>query len=141
MQVGRYSGVPVDQLPGSYLRWLISQDFPKVIMDAAKKKLDESDHSDTFIQVSRHAIDMFSKRFISIWVDSEADKGDDAVGMGTFIAEMAQEAWVLGIDISKHRHQDDGVVKEFRGLKWIYNVNPAYPDYRDVITVMSGEEQ
>ena len=140
MQVGRYSGVAVDKLPNSYLRWLIAQDFSKLIVDAAKQKLDESEHSDLFINVSRHTVDMFSKRFLGLWVNSEADKGEDAVGLGTFIATLAQQAWEHGEDISKHRHQDDGTVKLYKDIKWVFNVGLNYPDYKDVITVMPGTD-
>ena len=136
MQVGRYNGKPVDTLPHSYLRWMIGQNFPKVIVEAAKKKLESSDYSDLHLNVSRHALDMFSKRFLHLWSASEGHKGEDAVGLATFVATMAQEAFVIGMDVSKHRHQDDGVVKLLNGLRWVFNVNPSYPDYKDVITVM-----
>ena len=140
MEVGRYAGKPIDQLPNSYLRWIIGQDFPKEILDAAKAKLDQSDYNDLYLSVSRHAIDMFSKRFLFKWLHSENDKGDAGDGLATFIAKSAQDAWERGIDVSKHRHQDDGVVKELDGIKWVFAVNTNFPDYRDLVTVMVGEE-
>lgn len=138
--LGRYAGTPIDKLPNSYLRWMVSQDFPKAWLECARKKLEASDYNDIYLHVSRHAIDMFSKRFLSIWVSAEADKGEDAKGIATFIATLAQRAWEEGEDISKHRHQDDGIVKRYGGIKWVFNVNPNYPDYKDVITVMPGLE-
>lgn len=139
MEVGRYAGNPIDQLPNSYLRWIIGQDFPKPILDAAKTKLSQSDYNDLYLHVSRHAIDMFSKRFLFKWLQSENDKGDAGDGLATFITKRAQEAWERGEDVSKHRHQDDGVVKALGGIQWVFGVNPNFPDYRDVITVMEGE--
>lgn len=141
MNVGRYVGVPVDQLPNSYLRWVIGQSFPKEILDAAKKKLEQSDYGDLYLNVSRHAIDMFSKRFLGRWLQSEGSKDEDADGLATFIAKHAQEAWENGTDVSKHRHQDDGTMKELNGIKWVFNVSPSYPDYRDLITVMPSDDQ
>ena len=136
MKVGRYAGIPVDKLPNSYLRWLITQEgFPKNILEAAKHKLEESDYNDIYLNVSRHAIDMFSKRFWRLWADSEDSFPPDE-GLATFIAKFAQEAWDKGEDISKHRHQDDGIVKDWQGIKWVFRVNQNFPDYRDVITVM-----
>jgi len=139
--VGKYAGVPMDKLPLSYLRWLITQDFPKSWVEFAIKKLEASDYSDIYLNVSRHAIDMFSKRFIALWAKEEGHKGDEAIGIATFIATLAQRAWEHGEDVSKHRHQDDGIVKEYEGIKWVFNVNPNFPDYKDVITVMVGGEQ
>ena len=140
MKVGRYAGVPVDKLPNSYLRWLITQNFSKDILEVAKRKLEDSDYNDLFLSVSRHAIDMFSKRFLSVWVESESSKGEKMDGLATFIAKRAQEAWDKGTDISKHRYQKDGVVKEYNNVKWVFGVNPNYPDYRDVITVMPSDD-
>lgn len=138
MEVGKYAGSYVDTLPNSYLRWLITQDFPKEILEAADKKLKTSDYNDLYLNVTRHAIDMFSKRFLMRWIKSEGHKGDNGCGLATFIATIAQEAWEKGTDVSKNRHKDDGIVKELDGLKWVFGVNPNYPDYREVITVMDS---
>jgi len=135
--VGRYAGKFVDTLPSSYLRWLITQNFSSDILEVAKKKLEESEYNDLHINISRHAIDMFSKRFLALWIQSEGKNGDDGDGLATFIAKLAQEAWEKGKDVSKHRHRDDGVVKELDGIEWVFGVNPSFPEYHDVITVMS----
>lgn len=139
IDIGRYAGTRIDQLPNSYLRWMIGQNFKKEWLDIAARKLSESDHSDLYLNISRHAIDMFSKRFLSLWFNSEGSS-PDGVGLGTYVANKAQEAWKRGIDISKKRHKDDGIVKEYEGIKWVFNVNPRYPDYKDVITVMASTE-
>ena len=136
MEVGRYAGVSVDQLPNSYLRWLVTQDFSKDIVECAIKKLKESNYDDLYLCVSRHAIDMYSQRFLSVW-QSEAPE----MGLASFIAKRAEEAWKSGKDVSKHRHQDDGIIKEWRGINWVFHINPNYPDYRDVITVMHSTNQ
>ena len=139
--VGRYAGTPIDKLPNSYLRWMISQRFPKEWLECAREKLEKSDYSDLYLNVSRHAIDMFSKRFLFKWLKSENDLGDAGDGLATFIAKRAEEAWEKGTDVSKHRHQDDGVIKEWRGIKWVFNVSQDYPDYLDVITVMPSKDE
>ena len=138
MVVGRYAGVQVYRLPNSYLRWLITQDFPKDILETARRKLKDSDYNDLYLHVSRHAIDMFSKRFLDLWLSS----GDhETIGLGSFIAILAQEAWEKGADLSKHRHQNDGVVKEWRGIQWVFGCNVNFPDYKDLITCMGSEKQ
>lgn len=139
MEVGRYAGVAIDKLPNGYLRWVIGQDFSKDILEAAKEKLAGSDYNTLYLNVSRHAIDMFSKRFLFKWLQSENLKGDAGDGLATFVTKMAQEAWEKGEDRSKHRHQDDGVVKDWRGVQFVFGVNENFPDYKEVITVMDGE--
>ena len=137
MQVGRYVGVPVDQLPASYLRWIVSQKFPKPIIECAIEKLKQSKYSNDYIHVSRHALDMYSLRENRAWLNQLREKGKDAIGIATFVAGLAKAAWEQGNDISKHRHQDDGVVKESDGIKWVFAPpNPNFPEYLDVITIM-----
>lgn len=141
MPLGRYAGKPVASLPNSYLRWMLSQKFPKTLLEAAEKKLKASSYSDLYLHVTRHAIDMFSKRFLHLWLTHVREDGKDAVGLASFIATLAQAAWERGSDISKHRHQDDGVVKALEGVQWVFGVNPDFPEYRDVVNVMDGTEE
>lgn len=141
IDVGKYAGAPIDALPNSYLRWMLTQDFPKEWLECARTKLEASDYSDIYLSISRHAIDMFSKRFLWMWLKSENKKGDDAMGLGTFIATLAQEAWDCGRDTSKHRHKGDGVVRSYKGIQWVFGFNPHYPDLHDVITVMTDTER
>lgn len=137
--VGRYAGTPIDQLPINYLRWMMTQDFPKDWLDIADRKIKASRETQGgYLELSRHAIDNFSIRFLEKWY--EANNGrqtDKTIGLASMMAIMAQEAWDKGRDTSKHRHQHDGIVKEFEGIQWVFGINPNYPDYKDVITVMS----
>lgn len=110
------------------------QEFPKPWLDAAKKKLDASNFDDTPINVSRHALDMFSLRFLKLWLN--APKEEHELGIATYVARLAQEAWEKGKDISKHRHQDEPVTREYGGIKWVFAVSPELPDYKDVVTIM-----
>lgn len=139
MEVGRYAGAFVDTLPNSYLRWIIAQDFSKEILEAAKKKLEESDYNDIYLNVTRHAIDMFSKRALNLWGESQGNRGDDAIGIGTYVAMLAQDAWDKGLDISKNRHKDDGIIKEYMGIGWVFAVNDNYPDYKELITIIRDD--
>lgn len=141
MPVGRYAGCPVDELPNSYLRWVITQNFPKVVLEAAKKKLDGSAYNDLYLNVSRHALDMFSKRFLHDWVTHLSKKGDEADGIATFLVKLAQEAWEKGEDSTRKRHQDDGVMRDWKGIRFVFGVNPNFSDYKDVITVMDIGEK
>lgn len=137
IQVGRYAGTPIDKLPNGYLRWMMLQDFPKEWLEIAQRKLENSDHNDTYLFVSRHAIDMYSKRFLGTWLMKEASKDGD--GLATFIVKQAQEAWGKGVDVSKNRHKDDGIVKELDGVRYVFGINTDFPDYKEVITIYPSE--
>lgn len=137
INVGRYAGTPIDQLPNSYLRWMLTQKFPREWLEVAKRKLASSPYSNEYLSISRHAYDQFSIRFIQRW---QNDPDSKTVGFGTFIAKQAEMAWRDGADRSKRRHQDDGIVKEWDGVRWVFGVSPTFPDYRDLITVMPVDD-
>lgn len=144
MTVGKYAGTPIDQLPHSYLRWMMTQKFPKELLEVVEKKLKASDYNDLHLAVSRHALDMYSKRFLFRWMKSEHVRdglGREGDGIATHVAKEAEVAWTEGVDVSKHRHQDDGIVKLYDGVLFVFKVNPAFPDYRDLVTVMDSTDQ
>lgn len=41
MPFGKYAGVPLGDIPISYLKWLINEDVPKYALKAALKELEE----------------------------------------------------------------------------------------------------
>lgn len=135
MKVGKYAGMRIDQLPNSYLRWMITQGFDKEIVEIAQKKLEQSKYDNTHLDVSRHAIDMFSKRFLHLWIAEEASK-EDGDGIATYMVKLAEEAWEKGADESKHRHHADGIVRVWKNIQFVFQVSPNFPDYKQVITVM-----
>ena len=96
MTVGKYKGVSLDKVPNSYLRWMLSQEFPKELVEFAHKKVSESEYFNEHISLSRHSIDMFSKRFIAYWNSHVRVQGEAADGLATFIAKMALKAWNEG---------------------------------------------
>lgn len=139
INVGKYKGTPIDQLPVSYCRWMLGQDFPREWLEIAKAKVEASPTYNEPLNVSRHAIDRFSLRFLRLWNEHKQvfhGKQEEADGMATFLVKLAEEAWQNGSDVSKNRHQDDGIVKLHRGIKFVFNQSQEFPDYRELITVM-----
>lgn len=139
--VGKYAGTPIDQLPVSYCRWMLGQDFPKEWLDVAKRKVEASPYSSEPLTVSRHALDRYSMRFIKRWQGyikafhvKQTEKTPD--GLATFVVKQAERAWNEGKDVSKNRHQDDGIVREFEGIKYVFSQSKIFPEYRELITVM-----
>lgn len=114
MGFGKYKGVRYDALPVSYCRWLLSQDFQdKELIEHAKRKVMANPTSQLGMEVTRHAMDSYSLRFIKEW--------NGKIGLGSFIAMKATEAYEHGKDVSKTRHKDEQIIKEFEGIKWVFN--------------------
>lgn len=106
-------------------------------MEIARKKVEASPIYNEPLSVSRHAIDRFSVRFLKDWTAYKVSRGtQDYDGIATFLVKQAEEAWANGRDVSKNRHQDDGIVKEYKGVKYVFNQSRTYPVYRELITVM-----
>lgn len=128
--MGKYKGLKINQAPNSYLRWMLSQEFPEEWMEIAREKLAASHFDSTSsIEVSRHALDMFSVRFIDKWNERE----DKKIGIATFLAHLADEAVKNGKDITKKRRSDEGQIFDYKGIKFV--VTPNEP-LKTVITVM-----
>ena len=136
INVGRYAGTPIDKLPSSYLRWMLSQDFPPAWMAIAKAKVGESEVHNEWLSVSKHSIDRFSIRFIRLWQDYLLSKHSEHEGIATFLMKLAEIAWREGKDVSKDRHKDDGIIKLYKGVKYVFAQGKQFPEYIELITVM-----
>lgn len=134
---GKYAGTPLDQLPNSYLRWMVTQDFPEEWLAIARHKLKSSEFYNNPIGVSRHAIDKYSKWFLERWINSEGKK-ENGLGLASFIAECANDAWVFGFEVRQARHQDDGLPKQYEGIVWVFNKG-SNSEFKDVITLYRAD--
>lgn len=134
--VGQYEGTPIDQLPVGYLRWMLGQDFPREWLEIAKAKVDASPLYKGSLVASKHAIDRYSLRFLKRWTAYRYGGKDNNDGIATFLVKQAEEAWNQGQDVSKNRHKDDGIVKYYKGILYVFNQGKEFPEYVELITVM-----
>jgi uncharacterized protein (DUF3820 family) len=130
MPFGRFRGMAVKQIPNSYLRWLITvDDVPEQIREEAKLKLEESDYDNTDIEITRHALDMFSKRFLHKWTDKK-------IGLASFVAQMSMEALTKGKMLSDERPWGRGVKFFYDDIVWVFTWNEQLPEFKALITIM-----
>ena len=129
MSVGKYKNVRMDAIPAGYLRWLCTQPFPQEILDFAMKKLRDDNTTNIQMEVTRHAYDRFSLRFMNNYFNRQ----DKAEGIGSYFAREANEAYEKGKDVSKHRHDSEQITKVYKGIKWVFNKGGSI---RCLITIM-----
>lgn len=132
MQIGKYRGVPIDKLPNSYLKWMLSKDFPEEYLKYARMKVNTNSTSSIDLNVTRHAIDRFSLRYMNTWKPIKVSNGVYE-GLASYIARIAFEALHDGKDISKHRRNDDEMRMIKDGITYVFN---STGDYKTLITVL-----
>lgn len=135
MPYGKYKGKKVDTLPMSYLRWILAQKFPKDIMAVARAKVGANPSSKRMIDCTRHAIDSFSLRYLDRWKRyvNDGTMVMHSVGIASFLAELAYEAYEKGEDVSLSRHKDEELRKKFQDIIFVFNRGG---EIRVLITVM-----
>ena len=133
---GKYRGLKVSSLTKGQLFWVLGQKFSPERMSIAKLKYETMSHCDVPIEVTRHAYDAFSLRFLGIWQESNLGKLGVLKGIGTFISEVAQEALVSGENISKPKDRTTRTIL-YRDIKFVFN-KPKDGEKVVLITIMSS---
>jgi Putative quorum-sensing-regulated virulence factor len=95
--IGKYKGELVTRLPQGYLKWAVNEEvdawtevkggfakFHKV----AKAELERRGTRTDGVEISGHAVDRFSQRFINHW-----EKNGGGKGIFSYIEAKALEAW------------------------------------------------
>lgn len=134
MQKGKYRGIPVDKLPNSYLKWMLSSgfDFPEEQLRYARKKVNSNVTSSIDLNVTRHALDKFSLKYMHLWKPVKLGNGVYE-GFASYVARVAYEALESGEDVSKHRRDDDETRKKYENIIYVFN---SKGEYRTLITVL-----
>lgn len=135
MPFGKYRGMAVKSIPNSYLRWLITvEGVPIDVKEEAEKKLEASDYDNSDIQITRHAIDMFSKRFLDKWNDRN-------IGIATFVTRMAVETLAKGMMVTDERPWGRGIKYFYDDICWVFNWDDNFPEHKSLITIMHPNDK
>lgn len=119
MQFGKYKGTKVSDLPNSYLKWMLGQKFPEELLAIAREKLSTNKTVSHDLEVTRHAVDKFSLLYLGLW--KQAPYREYGLGLASYIAHVAMQAFHEGTDVSRKRHKDENVTKELNGIKYVFN--------------------
>lgn len=132
MPYGKYKGTKIDQLPNSYLKWMLGHDFPEEYLRYARKKVNSNITSSIDINVTRHALDKFSLKYMHLWKPVKLGNGVYE-GFASYVARVAYEALESGEDVSKHRRNDDETRKKKDEVTYVFNSKGTY---KTLITVI-----
>lgn len=138
MPAGKYKGVPVDKLPLSYCRWMLTQKFSPDIVKIARAKVEASPLKKKEIAVSVHAIDKFSLLYHDRWL-SEGKPNN--IGLGEYVIQLGTQALMLGKKLSTVGRPDDTNKRyEFDGVVYVFGFNDGTPDYKELVTLFPAKK-
>lgn len=122
IEFGKHSGERWTRLPIGYLVWLINEGTQ--VAHIAQAELDRRGYTPpTDLVVSDHAVDRASLYCRKAW--REHSKKDE--GMMTWLKREAQTAYELADP------QDDDLVAEYIGIKWVFARGELFPTLKTVI--------
>lgn len=131
LDFGRHKGERLTRVPVSYLKWMVRDRTS--MHDYARAELERRGTSTPAIEVSGHAIDRFSQRFLWKWTEYRTDTEKD-IGLWSFLNQLAQEAW-------RHKHtnvsdNDEGqpeIKCTYEGINWVFAVQGEWPVVKSVM--------
>jgi len=125
---GRHRGERFTRLPISYLKWMVRESAPQ--HEYAKSELTRRGTSTPAIEVSGHAIDRFSQRFLGIW-QQHCEMTGETVGLWSYLNRLAGEAWHYLQTDPEVDAEGDRVV--FIGITWVFATNGQWPVVKSVM--------
>lgn len=107
MDCGVHKGVEITKVPVSYLNWMVNIGHRD--RSRAQEELDRRGSITPDLDISPHALNRFSERYIERFLLRK----DKKVGIHTFLYKMAKKAATL----AKRRGVDN---IEYKGIKFIF---------------------
>lgn len=113
MPNGKHEGERITRVPVSYLKWMVNANHSSA--PYAKAELERRGTVTPEVDISGHAIDRASLRFLRIW--REGREPDE--GLHAWLARMASEALVKG------EKRGDRIA--YGGVLWVFDQSGCWP--------------
>ena len=127
MPNGVHAGELISRVPTQYLKWMVNARHTSAA--EAEKEMKRRGTSTPTLEVSGHAIDRASLKFLDVW--NRLRSGDE--GLWSWLHREAANAHAHG---KKHRDQEGRY--EWEGLSWRFVEDAAWPVLK---TVVSGRNR
>lgn len=121
---GRHKGTRFTRLPISYLKWMVCQRTQAHEIAAAELKRREV--VTPKVEISGHAIDRFSQKFLTVWEDWRLTANHDTYeGLHAFLVRLAEEA-------AQRAHFQRADVVQHHGVLWVFELGGVWPVLKTV---------
>lgn len=119
---GRHRGQLYTRLPISYLRWMINTDHSR--KEYAEAELIRRGTPNPELEVSIHAMDRFSEKYIWKWLDLEQPRK----GLNSWLIEQAGAALVHGNKDSKDPNRI-----AYMGITYVFEECDLWPVVKTIL--------
>ena len=126
---GKHKGTKFTRLPIGYLKWMIRDRAP--LHELARAELDRRGTNTPAIEVSGHAIDRFSERFLWKWIEHREDTGEK-IGLWSYLNNLAAEAWRHAHVDPSVEEKDDGFKFRHADIQWVFATQGEWPVVKSV---------
>ncbi len=130
LDFGRHKGQLITRVPVGYLKWMVREHHDPDGFAAAE--LARRGTELPAIEVSGHAIDRFTQRYLYLWTEHVADTGED-VGLWTYLNRRATAAWAAMLADVNTRKEEPEIKVTHEGERWVFANQGEWPV---VMTVM-----
>lgn len=110
MEYGVHKGVEITKVPVNYLNWMVGIGHEKV--QEARKELDRRGSITPDLDISPHALNRFSERFLDRFIMRQ----NKAEGIHTFLYRMARKAATLA------KRRGVSIVK-YEGIRFVFEMD------------------
>lgn len=119
----RFKGKLWTRIDADYLRWIVNEkDIDPSVKDIASAELKRRGTKIPTVQLSPHAIDRFSERYLSVFINYRSGGGEH--GLYTWLSMAAAEA---------HKHVDREGKGKHMGMTFVFKDGAQWPIVKTVM--------
>lgn len=121
---GRHQGELYTRIPIGYLKWMVCNRCQE--WEVAEAELARREVVTPTIEVSGHAIDRFSQRFLTIWEEHRQTANGTYEGLHAFLVRHGERAAAKAKFLNREK-------VEHLGIKWAFALDGAWPVLKSVM--------